>query len=136
MNSVEVMARKKRTPRQRPQAGELGKLLTRRSRGRCELCRGNGDVRPFELPPFPDDPDPERTLMACARCRRWLETGRIVPVEAHFLSEAVWSEIAPVRLAAARLLIGADGYDDPWLRDAIEAANIDPSTGEYRSDAV
>jgi hypothetical protein len=126
----EEMARKKN--KQRPQAGMLGKLLTRRSRGKCELCTGTGDVRPYELPPFPIDPEPERTLMTCGRCRRWLETGEIVPVEARFLSEAVWSDVSPVRLAAARLLIATDGLDDPWLLDAIDAANIDPTTGEYR----
>src|SRR5688572_25692824 len=122
------MARKK--VRQRPQVGVLGKDLTRRSRGRCELCGGSGDVRPYELPPFPEEPDPERTLMTCGRCREWLETGRIDPIQAHFLSEAVWSELLPVKLAAARLLVASDGLDDPWLRDALEAANIDPTTGE------
>jgi hypothetical protein len=124
------MARKK--PRQRPAVGILGKDLTRRSRGRCELCGGTGDVRPWELPPFPEEPDPERTLMTCARCRGWLEREEIDPVQARFLSEAVWSNVAPVKLAAARLLLASDGLDDPWLRDALEAANVDPRTGELR----
>lgn len=123
------MARKK--PKQRPQVGVLGKLLTRRSRGRCELCHGQGDVRAYELPPFPEDPDPDRTLLACARCRGWMETDTIDPVQAHFLSEAVWSDVPAVKLAAARLLLANDGWDDPWLRDALEAAGVDPATGEY-----
>jgi protein PhnA len=123
------MARK--YPKQRPQVGALGKDLTRRSRGRCELCGGTGDVRPYELAPFPEEPDPERTLMTCGRCRQWLETDTIEPVEARFLSEAVWSEVMPVKLAAARLLIATDGLDDPWLRDALEASNIDPTTGQF-----
>jgi hypothetical protein len=126
------MARKK--VKQRPQVGVLGKALTRRSRGRCELCAGAGDVRPYELAPFPEEPDPERTLMTCGRCRDWLETGQIDPIQAHFLSSAVWSDLAPVKLAAARMLIASDGLDDPWLRDALEAANIDPNTGEMRTD--
>ncbi|MEQ1508033.1 MAG: hypothetical protein ABMB14_37740 [Myxococcota bacterium] len=109
----------------------MGKLLTRRSRGKCELCGGDGDVRPYELPPFPEEPDPERTLMTCGRCREWLERGVIDPVQAHFLSSAVWAELAPVKLAAARLLLACDDFDDPWVRDAIEAANVDPVTGEF-----
>lgn len=109
----------------------LGKHLTRRSKGRCELCDGADDVRPYELPPFPDEPDPERTLMTCARCRRWLEQEAVEPVEAHFLSAAVWSDLAPVRLAAARLLLACDDLGDPWLRDALDAANVDPATGEF-----
>lgn len=124
------MARKK--PKQRAQVGMLGKMLTRRSRGRCELCTGSVEVRPYELPPFPEDPDPDRTLMTCGRCREWLERDQIDPVQAHFLSEAVWAELAPVRLAAARLLIASDGLDDPWLLDALDAADVDPMTGEFR----
>ncbi len=127
------MARKK--PKQRPQVGVLGKDLTRRSRGRCELCDGRVDVRPYELPPFPTDPDPERTLMTCGRCRTWLETERIEPIEAHFLSTAIWADVPPVKLAAARLLLAIDDLSDPWLRDAIEAANVDPATGEFRAEA-
>ncbi len=127
------MARKK--PKQRPQVGVLGKDLTRRSRGRCELCDGREDVRPYELPPFPVDPDPERTLMACGRCRTWLETERIDPVEARFLSTAIWADVPPVKLAAARLLLAIDDLSDPWLRDAIDAADVDPATGEFRPPA-
>lgn len=125
------MARKKL--KQRAAVGVLGKTLTRRSKGRCELCTGAEDVRPYELPPFPEEPDPERTLMTCARCRGWLEQERIDPIQAHFLSSAVWAELAPVRLAAARLLIANDGLDDPWLRDALDAADVDPGTGEFRA---
>lgn len=123
------MARKR--PKQRPQVGILGKDLTRRSRGRCELCEGRDDVRAYELPPFPVDPDPERALMACARCREWLEGVAIDPVHARFLSTAIWSDVAPVRLAAARLLLATDDLADPWLRDALDAAGVDPATGEF-----
>jgi protein PhnA len=124
------VARKR--PKQRPQVGVLGKALTRRSRGRCELCESKEDVRPYELPPFPEEPDPDRTLMACARCRSWMETGTLDPVQAHFLSSAVWAELPPVRLAAARLLLAHEDLSDPWLRDAIEAADVDPVTLEFR----
>jgi hypothetical protein len=125
------VARKK--PKQRPQVGVLGKDLTRRSRGRCELCESKLDVRAYELPPFPIEPDPDRSLMACARCRGWLETDRIEPVEARFLSTAIWSDLAPVKLAAARLLLATEDLDDPWLHDAIEASNVEPATGEFRA---
>ncbi len=120
--------------KQRPQAGELGKHLTRRSRGKCELCDSRDEPRPFELVPFPEEPDPERTLMACRRCRSWLEAGKIVPIEAHFLEGAVWAELAPVRLAAARMLLFNNDSDDPWMRDALDATNVDPATLEFREE--
>lgn len=119
--------------KQRAKIGLIGKELTRRSRGRCELCLGREDVRGFELTPFPDDPDPDRALMACGRCRHWLEFGDVRPIEAHFLSSAVWSQTPPVRLAAARMLLNVDDPEDPWLHEALDAANIDPVTLEFRS---
>lgn len=127
-----VMARKKRT-KTRPAVGRLGKALTRRSRGRCELCGRNDGIEPYELAPWPDEPDLDRTLMTCTRCRRWLIDARIIPIEAHFLGEAIWSEEPSVKLAAARLLLASDDLSDPWLRDALEAAQVDPATGEFET---
>lgn len=118
--------------KQRAAVGRLGKLLTRRSRGRCELCGSRDDVRGYELVPYADEPDPERALMACARCRAWLERGEADPVDAWFLSEAVWAEVAPVRLAAARMLLSIDDPGNPWIRETFEAAGVDPQTGEFR----
>ncbi len=124
------MARKK--TKQRPQVGLLGKLLTRRSGGRCELCESRDAPFPWEVPPFPTEPDPDRTLMACGRCRAWLDGAEMRPVEAYFLSGAVWSELPAVKLAAARLLLAVDDPEDPWVHDALDAADVDPATGEFR----
>lgn len=123
------MARK-RTKKQRSSVGQLGKDLTRRSRGKCELCDSKGGG-PFELWPFPDEPSMDRTLMACERCKGWLEQGEVSPAEAYFLSAAVWHEEPAVKLAAARLLLRCDDPDSPWMRDALEAVDIDPATGEF-----
>jgi len=127
--------RRKRSkrPKQRAKAGVLGKQLTRRSRGRCELCTSREVVRVYELHPFPDAPDPERTLMACERCRGWLDKGEIDVIEAFFLSGAVWSEVSPVRLAAARMLLACPDPEEPWLHDALDATDVDPLTGEFRA---
>lgn len=122
------MARRK--VKQRAAVGLLGKELTRRSRGRCELCDSREGVRPWELPPFPDEPDPDRTLMACARCRDWLERGEAEGMGASVLTQAVWSELPAVRLAAARLLVTSDFADDPWVRDALDHAGFDQETAE------
>jgi hypothetical protein len=121
---------KRKRIKQRSEAGWLGKDLTRRSRGKCELCEAQDQNRPFELAPFPEDPELERTLLACGRCRGWLERGKIDPVQAHFLSSAVWSEEPAVQLAAARLLLVNDGMGDPWVRDTLEAIGFDPTSME------
>lgn len=105
--------------RQRAAVGVLGKFVTRRSRGRCELCSGKDDLRLWELPPFPEEPDPDLTLLTCGRCRSWLEGAAVDPLSARFLSTCVWSDVPPVREAARRLLESVpDG--DPWVRDALE----------------
>lgn len=121
---------KRKKVKQRAAVGVLGKAITRRSKGRCELCAGRDDVRLYELAPFPEDPSPDRTLNACARCRDWLERGAVDPVQAHFLQTAIWEEEPAIRLAAARLLVVADFPDAPWTRDALDAAGFDPETGE------
>jgi hypothetical protein len=74
----------------------------------------------------------DRSLMACERCRRWLERGKVEAIEATFLSSAVWSTEPAVQLAAMRLLLLADDPESPWLRDALDAADVDPETGEFR----
>ena len=121
-----------RSPRQRPRRGVLGKHLTRRSRGRCELCESREGPRVFELAPFPPEPRLDRALMACDRCRRWLQTGEVEPLDAWFLSSAVWSEEPAIRLAAARLLLEVDDPTTPWVRDALDAVDVDPESGEFR----
>jgi hypothetical protein len=128
------MTRKR--PKQRAAAGVLGKAITRRSRGRCELCESRDEPRLYELAPFPDEPDLDRTLLLCVRCRSWLEDEPVDPVRAHFLSSAVWSDLPPVKLAAARMLLACDFQDDHWVADALEASNVDPASGEFRVDAV
>ena len=122
----------KKRIKQRAAVGRLGKLLTRRSRGKCELCEQREEVRAFELAPFPDEPELERSLMACVRCRRWLEAGKPDALDAWFLDGAVWSNEPAVRLAAARMLLMLDDPGNPWIRDTFDAAGVDPCTGEFR----
>jgi hypothetical protein len=123
---------KRKRIKQRAAIGRLGKWLTRRSRGRCELCESANDIRGFELTPLPEEPTLERSLMACGQCRSWLEYGNVNPIEARFLQTAVWSQEAAVRLAAARLLLQIDDLSDPWLVDALDAAGVDPETQELK----
>lgn len=116
--------------RQRAAVGVLGKDLTRRSGGRCELCSSRDRPAAYELAPFPEEPALARSLLACARCRDWLEGGDIEVVEAHHLSTAVWDDRPAVKLAAARLLLRIDGPDHPETRDVFEAVGFDPASEE------
>jgi hypothetical protein len=123
-----------RRVKQRASVGVLGKEVTRRARSVCELCASRDAPRLFELAPFPEEPSLLRTLLACARCRSWLDEEEPVDVDAaHFLGGAVWSELAPVRLAAGRLLHRV--VKPPlWVSDACEACGVDAGTGEFTVD--
>ena len=133
---VLIVSKKSKRIKQRALAGVLGKALTRRSRGVCELCESRDQPRVYELPPFPPDPDPIRSLLACARCRDWLEHRAVPDTEAYCLASAVWSEQPAVQLAAARLLLLMDHGRHPWARDALEAVEVDPLSGEFIQSAV
>ncbi len=122
-----------RRVKQRASVGVLGKDITRRARSVCELCGGRDAPRLFELAPFPPEPTPDRTLLACARCRAWLDDDEAVDVDAaHFLGGAVWHDLDAVRLAAGRLL-----HQVPkaplWVVDAAESCDVDPHTLEFRA---
>jgi hypothetical protein len=127
------MAKRRKRVKQRPAIGALGKELTRRAHARCELCESRDELRGFELAPFPLEPEMDRALLTCGRCREWLEHGGVVPIEAHFLRTAVWSAHDAVRLAAARLLLSIDDPEDPWMREVLEASGVDPETQELRT---
>ena len=120
-------------PKQRPQVGILGKDLTRRSRGRCELCLGRDEARALELHPFDKEPSMNRALMCCGRCRAWLEGSEMDVRDAQFLASAAWSPHAPVRLAAGRLLLEFRGVEQPWVGEALAAADVDSGTREFRN---
>jgi len=129
------MSRSPKRMKQRAASGLLGKELTRRSKGRCELCEGKDCPGCYELQPFPARPTHERTLMACLRCRTWLERSRVRPEQAHFLARAAWSNLPAVRLAAGRLLLQLSDTEIAWIHDALEAACIDPETLELYSES-
>ncbi len=87
--------------------GRLGRSLARRSGSACELCSAKGTrLDPWEVPPAPaDEPDIERTLLLCERCRGAAAGGKLGDAaQWRFLDEAVWNELQPAQVTAVRLL--------------------------------
>lgn len=95
-----------------------GKDLARRAKRTCELCDGTGDLRPVDTDPDAE-PGLETLALACERCREVLAGAEVDPRTLRFLETAIWSEIAPVAELARRMLAA---IDEPWARDALEAA--------------
>lgn len=105
----------------------LGKELSRRARSRCELCGDSTSLEVVEVPPATEEPDPDRAVMVCARCRPAVDGGRMrgEPDTWRFLAEAVWSETAPVQVAAVRATrrLAEEGVD--WAREALDGLFLD-----------
>lgn len=101
----------------------LGKPLARRSGSKCELCE-TGGVRlvPYEVPPVEDEPDLERTLLLCERCRDGADGGKLGDSSQwRFLESVMWSELTPVQVVAIRLLRRLAEDRVGWAQAALES---------------
>lgn len=93
-----------------------GKDLARRAGKKCELCDGEGDLRPYDTAPA-SEPSLDTLLLACARCRDLAEGGKADERELRFLETAVWHELPHVA-KTARAILGR--VDAPWARATLE----------------
>ena len=112
----------------RSSADGLGRQLSRRARNRCELCRPSTSLFVFEVEPVFAEPDPDRAVMICERCRRAVENARlrVDPEELRFLMETVWHEILPIQLASVRLCRRLSTEGVIWASELLESLYIDP----------
>ena len=108
----------------------LGRTLSRRARNRCELCSEKTSLTVVEIPPLPEEPEPEQAVIVCQRCKGLIEGKKDDPNTLRFLEESVWSEEAPVQIAVVRLVraLSADGVD--WAERILEGLYLDPEIEE------
>lgn len=106
----------------------FGRALARRSRSSCELCGVTGErLDPVEIPPVPEEPDPERCLFLCERCAAAIERGPTGdPNGWRFLETAVWSELEPAQVVAVRLTRQLSEEDVAWAREVLEGLYLAP----------
>lgn len=105
----------------------LGRPLARRARSACELCETAGEsLEPWELPPAPDEPVLERTLLLCRRCHGGASNPDAIEADDwRFLENAVWGELPVARVLALRLLRALGQSDVIWARESAESAYLD-----------
>ena len=106
----------------------LGKDLARRARSKCELCEAAGvSLKIYEVPPVPAEPDFDRCLMLCGDCHSAAENPRrFEPGERwRCLAQTIWSEVPAAQVMALRLL-RRQAATQPWAREALEEAYVDP----------
>ena len=101
--------------------------LIARSGGACELCGGTERTSPWTLPPTERDAATAGTaVLLCGACR--FGAAGEAPLEGpgwRLLGDAVWSEVAPVKALAWRMLHRVEGA---WGQDLLDVAYLDEET--------
>jgi hypothetical protein len=112
----------------RSSADLLGRQLCRRARNRCELCRDSTSLYVVEVEPVFLEPDLERAVMICERCKRAVENARVrvETEELRFLMESVWHEIPPIQLTSVRLCRRLSLEGVIWASELLEGLYLDP----------
>lgn len=97
--------------------------LRSRSENTCELCGAVDDLAVYAVGPDSDD-NAERCLLACDTCRSGLADPATAD-EKHWrcLNEAMWSEHAPVQVAAYRMLHALSAMG--WPQELLEMLYLD-----------
>lgn len=116
----------------------FGKDLARRAKSKCELCERAGEkLSIFEVPPEPRDPDFDRCLLLCERCREEAgEVRRFHPGEQwRILAEMAWSGVPMVQVMAVRLLRRQVGTQ-AWAREALGSLDLDEDLEKLVTEAA
>jgi protein PhnA len=110
----------------------MGKDLARRAKSRCEITGASGvPLHAYEVPPVPEDPDFERTLLVCEECIDGLERPDLLDGrDWHCLAEAVWSELPAVQVVAWRMLQELAKRED-WASEVLDEVFLDPDVEEW-----
>jgi protein PhnA len=112
----------------RSSADLLGRQLARRARNRCEFCRESTSLYVVEVEPVYSEPDPDRAVMICERCKRAVENARrrVDPEELRCLMESVWHETLPIQLASVRLSHRLSQEGVMWATELLDGLYLDP----------
>ncbi len=104
----------------------MGKDLARRAKSKCELTGVAGvPLRPYEVPPVPEAPDIERTLLISVQCYEALERPEHLAGRTwQCLAETVWSEMPAVQVVAWRMLEVLARRED-WAREVLDEVFLD-----------
>ena len=109
----------------------LGTPLSRRASSRCELCSSGGiPLRPHEVAPERDVPEFEHCILICERCRDGVDGKSASPQEWRFLEDVAWSEIAPLQVAAVRML-RSFAASEPWAATLLDTLYLSPEVQEW-----
>jgi protein PhnA len=109
----------------------LGTPLSRRAKARCELCSSGGiPLRPHEVEPDTDDPEFDRCILLCDRCKDGVAGGSVSPQEWRFLEQVAWTEITALQVAAVRMLRSL-AESESWASALLDTLYLAPEADEW-----
>ena len=118
---------------------KLDDLLRQRSDNKCELCKSATNVAMYEVPPQ-DQSNADNTILICSKCLAQIEKREELN-SAHWncLTEAMWSEVPGVQVAAWRMLNRL--RNESWAADNLDMMYLDDerlawakATGDHEND--
>ncbi len=109
----------------------LGRVLTRRSGSKCELCLISGvRLNVFEVPPVYDNPESGRCVFICDICFSGISQPLKLNDHWRCLNESIWSEIKPVQIISA-ILLKKISEEKSWAKDLLDEAYFDEDDEEW-----
>lgn len=114
----------------------IGKDLARRAKSKCEVTGKSGvPLFPYEVPPVPNEPVLERTLLLCEECQRALVRPASMEGGYHWqcLAEVVWSDFPALQVVAWRML-GELAKREDWAQNALEEVELEPDIEAWAKD--
>ena len=118
---------------------KLDDLLRQRSDNKCELCKSATNVALYEVPPQ-DQSTADNSILICSKCLAQIEKREELN-SAHWncLTEAMWSEVPGVQVAAWRMLNRL--RNESWAADNLDMMYLDEerlawakATGDHEND--
>ena len=105
----------------------LGKELSRRAKSACELCESTGiSLGPREVLPLPEEPSAGTSILICESCQQERQLKNLNPERWRCLTTVMWSEVAPVQVAAVRILRRLAHQGVRWADDALDGLYLAP----------
>jgi hypothetical protein len=78
------------------------------------------------VPPAPEEPGLDTTLLLCERCRLCAEGGHLAETDWHLLEGTAWSESPAVQVTSIRLLRTLAENDVGWAQTTLDCVFLSP----------
>ena len=120
---------------------KLDQQLQRRSLGQCELCKAEGTLTIYAVPPQ-DQSNADNSILICTKCMSQIEKQEELDSK-HWncLTASMWSEVPGVQVVSWRMLNRL--RQESWAMDSLDMMYLDEetlvwakATGDHENDSA